>query len=246
MQELYRNNGNGNFEYVKDLTTASGGSFTDLDNDGDLDIVFLGHSDTWGVYYLQFFQNNGNDNFSLLEVEGISSGETSDLGAGDYDGDGDNDVLLSAADGSSGMAVLKNMLVEDDPGRANKAPAVPANLKAEVNFNRVRLSWDPSSDEETPAAALSYNVYIIKDNQSFAASPNADTITGFRYALRNGNAGFKCFYDIRCIEDGIYSWSVQAVDNSGMASDFTASGSFEISGTVLVTDSGTAGGIACK
>jgi hypothetical protein len=230
--ELYRNNGNGNFEYVKDITTASGGRFTDLDNDGDLDIVFVGHSDTWAVYYMQFYLNNGSGDFTLAQTEQISTGEGCSLTAGDYDGDRDNDVLLSAAGGSAGMAVLKNMLVEDDPERANTAPAVPANLKAEVNFNRVRLSWDPSSDAETPAAALSYNVYINKGNPSFTASPNADTITGFRYVLRNGNAGFKCFYDIRCLEDGIYSWSVQAVDNSGMASDFTASKSFEISGTV--------------
>lgn len=230
--ELYRNNGNGNFEYVKDITTASGGSFTDLDNDGDLDIVFVGHADTGGVYYIQFYLNNGSGDFTLAQTEQISTLETRYICTGDYDGDGDNDVLLSAAGGSAGMAVLKNMLVEDDPAKVNAAPSVPANLRSEVDFNRVKLSWDPSSDAETPAAAISYNVYINKDNQSFSASPNADTITGFRYVLRNGNAGFKCFYDIRCLEDGIYSWSVQAVDNSGMASDFTASGSFEISGTV--------------
>lgn len=230
--ELYKNNGYGNFVYVRDITTASGGRFTDLDNDGDLDMVFLGHSETWGVYYLQSFLNNGNDDFSLAEIEGISTGETGDLCVGDYDGDGDNDILLSADGSSTGMVLLRNMLVEDDPSKANSAPSAPSNLRSEVNFNRVKLTWDPSADAETPAAALTYNVYINKDNLSLAASPNADTLTGFKYTFRNGNAGAKCFYDIRCLEDGKYYWSVQAVDNSNMTSGFAATGSFEISGTV--------------
>lgn len=71
----------------------------DFDNDGDMDIVVVGGS---GLSYdlspvIRLYENDGNGNFSTVETEmdGIYKGEVS---FGDYDGDGDLDIIINGAD----------------------------------------------------------------------------------------------------------------------------------------------------
>ncbi len=61
--------------------------------------------------------------------------------------------------------------------------------------------------------------------------PIADTNNGNRKISRKGNAGFNLFYEITCLEDGKYYWSVQSIDNSNKGSEFALVDSFEITGT---------------
>jgi hypothetical protein len=231
--QLFKNDTNGGLTYVKDICNGTTAQFADMDNDGDLDIVVYGNSDVWDKYHLKFFMNNGNDEFVETENDTLATDEFGDLVIGDYDNDGDNDILVTSyAFGNKKIVRLyRNMLVEDNPAKANTPPSVPVNVHSSVNFNHVRLTWDASTDPEMPSASLTYNVCIRKSDGTFVTSPNADLETGYKRFWRKGNAGYKNYYEINCLSDGDYTWAVQAVDNSNKGSGFSQIGTFSIHGT---------------
>lgn len=232
--DLYKNDKNGNFVHVKEFLNASKSKFVDIDNDGDLDIAILGHFEVGYNCFLQFYINNGNDNFIASENNSLVTDSSGDIEIADYDNDGDNDILISGNSYSffnKNTKLYKNELVEENQSKANVRPTVPENLTATINFNRVNLKWKKSTDKETPQASITYNVYIRKDDGSFITSPLANINSGYKKNTRKGNAGFINFMDINCLKDGKYYWSVQAVDNSNLGSYFAEEGSFEINGT---------------
>ena len=123
-----------------DVVTGGGGLFTplarslpkvdqgvvdwvDVDGDGDLDLFLSGFSG--GSRIAAVYVNEG-DSFSLLNPDGTgnTSGLTGTTGGssdwGDYDGDGDPDLILTGEDsGSSGTTTL----YENEGSGFSKAPA---------------------------------------------------------------------------------------------------------------------------
>lgn len=98
LTEAYRNNGNGTFSKVTpNLEGARSGNIDlgDYDQDGDLDVVITGESPNWAI--TKIYRNDGNFVFTDIYagLPGVSMG-----GAywGDYDKDGDLDILLLGLD----------------------------------------------------------------------------------------------------------------------------------------------------
>ncbi len=96
--EIYKNNGKGGFvEAEAGIEGARGGNIDlgDYDHDGDLDIVITGESYSWAI--TKIYRNDGNMVFTDIYagLPGVSMG-----GAywGDYDKDGDQDLLLLGLD----------------------------------------------------------------------------------------------------------------------------------------------------
>ncbi len=96
--KIYRNNGKGNFNEIQTFllgTKAGNIDLGDYDHDGDLDIVVTGESYQRAVTVI--YQNQGNFKFEDIRagLPGVSMG-----GAywGDYDKDGDLDILLLGLD----------------------------------------------------------------------------------------------------------------------------------------------------
>lgn len=98
---LYINDGNGNFSEqasgIPDLRYCSF-DFADIDEDGDQDLYisglrFMPIMETIGGLYL----NNGNGNFTLTESPFVPvlTTEESSVQFADFDGDGDQDAVLS-------------------------------------------------------------------------------------------------------------------------------------------------------
>ncbi len=110
--QLYRNRGDGTFVLDARSDTAKGvrGSdayFLDYDNDGWLDLWFLGEPQRANDRGVFLFRNDGTGRFtdtSHLLPETIRSG--GDGAIGDYDSDGDLDLFLIDANG--GVMVLRN------------------------------------------------------------------------------------------------------------------------------------------
>jgi hypothetical protein len=102
----------------------------------------------------------------------------------------------------------------------NENPTVPSNLHAEVTPDSIIFTWDPSTDNETPAPALTYNLrigtgsglndikpsYTLGDKLLIADDGNVGHVT--RWVLKNPPT------------TGSIYWSVQAVDNSYRTSAF--------------------------
>lgn len=94
----YRNDGKGNFsEGYSAFDGARAGNIDlgDFDRDGDLDVVLTGESYNWAI--TKIYRNDGKFNFTDIYagIPGVSMG-----GAywGDYDKDGDLDILLTGLD----------------------------------------------------------------------------------------------------------------------------------------------------
>lgn len=91
LEHLYLNDGDGTFTFKSSFTDTKGfmGGFADLDNDGDLDIVFSGDD----VSYV----NDGSGNFTVgpsVPVSGIDDPRA--IAFSDIDDDGDLDFAIGA------------------------------------------------------------------------------------------------------------------------------------------------------
>jgi hypothetical protein len=121
---------------------SSGPSFVDYDNDGDIDIYVSTeyHGDNQGN---RLFENNGNGEFIDVAVErGVDNKGGLGRGAswGDYDNDGDMDVVISnmpPADRSTHVptSLYKNLLIET--GSPNFK-----NVSREANLYRKNVPKD--------------------------------------------------------------------------------------------------------
>src|SRR4029077_12544391 len=144
----YRNDG-GTFSSFVDVFPASAGgspsvaSWGDMDNDGDLDVLV-----SLGGLTNRIFRNDGGSFVDLAAGLPNNSVPSATL-FGDYDHDGRLDVL---ALGTTSGAVL----FHSSGGPANTVPTAPTGLITHRNGNRLTLSWNASTDAETPSAGLSY------------------------------------------------------------------------------------------
>ncbi len=94
---IYRNNGNGTFTHTISLVGVynSTAKWGDINNDGYLDLVLTGHDDN-NIERAILYKNNGDNSFSIIsEFEGLY-GASIDMG--DYDNDGDLDLIFSGND----------------------------------------------------------------------------------------------------------------------------------------------------
>jgi PKD repeat protein/predicted nucleotidyltransferase len=106
--KIYRNNGDNSFTEQTGiaLTGVSGGSVAwgDYDNDGDLDILLTGNTDS-GVIS-KIYRNNSDNTFTEQTDIALTEVTRSSVTWGDYDNDGDLDILLTGKN-SSGLTVSK-------------------------------------------------------------------------------------------------------------------------------------------
>jgi hypothetical protein len=212
ISRIYQNQGNGVFMDLNlglpgpDSYYRSTSEWGDYDNDGDLDILIDGED--------CIFRNDGDNQFTVISLgEKVRSPVW-----GDMDNDGDLDIV------SNGKVYLNNI------EKSNTPPLVPEGLKAKVSGNQVILSWNPSTDFETPSKGLSYNVKVgSKPGETDILSPMVDTNFGYRLAVPGlGNACMDTFKIINYLPVDTFYWSVQAVDNGYLASDFSSEQSFEV------------------
>ncbi len=190
----------------------------DYDNDGDPDVLLNANGGA------SIFNNNrGVIAEEKLEINGAGS-----VTWADYDGDGDLDIIVT---GSSSKVLSNNTAIK------NTAPTVPQNLMVEVMTDSVKLSWDASTDAQTPARSLTYNVRIgTSAGASDILSANADLSTGKLRTLANGNAGYSTSLLIQGLPNGTYFWQVQAVDNSFHGSAFATEIQFEVTNSLVSSE----------
>lgn len=215
---VFRNNGDETFTKVNATLPGvgkSGCDWIDVNNDGNMDIVYGGeNADNRTVVVL----NEGNlkltANNSLL---GIARGGAA-VAAFDINNTGTPDLaIMGYNDNGDGHFNVWNGLVS----RAqNVAPAAPVNAVMSEADGKVTFTWDAATDDHTPAAALRYNVYVrLKDGKVITLVP-ADPETG-KLRLGDVNAATTArTYTLNITSDKIADWGVQAIDGGKLASAF--------------------------
>jgi hypothetical protein len=230
ISELYKNNGNNTFtkQNTVALTAVSYGSLAwgDYDNDGDQDLLLTGQvENNTGISKL--FKNNGNNSFTeqtAITLTGMSNGTAE---WGDYDNDGDLDILMTGYYTATHSPLTR--LYRNNGSTFNTKPTTPGGLVQSVSGNKANLSWNISSDTQTPQTGLSYNLYVsTSPSGNNIKSPNASVPSGLRKITETGEI-HNNQYTISNLNAGTYYWSVQAIDAALAGSAFASEGSFTVS-----------------
>ena len=224
--KIYRNNGNNTFAEQTSIALTGIGygsaAWGDYDNDGDLDVLLSGYDGSNGIS--KVFRNNGDNTFTEQTSISLIGLYRNSVKWGDYDNDGDLDILLTGLNGSNGVSKIYS----NNNITSNSIPATPSNLETSINGNDVTFSWNKSADTETPQNGLKYNLVIGTSPDAVnTLSPMSDRSTGYRRVINLGNTNHNNSWTIKGLPDGEYYWSVQAIDNAFSGSNFAEEKSFE-------------------
>ena len=211
---------------VKNCSLAWG----DYDNDGDSDLAIAGISES-GSPITRVFRNDKTAFVdSGINVIGVSSGT---VAWGDCDNDGDLDLLVAGLSANGPVAkIYRNFTA-----RNNVPPSVPSGLNALAGGGKpgAVFTWSASSDAETPAGGLSYNLRVgTKPGSNDVFSGMADNSTGVRRIPALGNAQKMLSWSLS-LPAGTYYWSVQAIDPSYATSAWAEEQQVTVGNLVKIT-----------
>ena len=225
---IYRNDGSSGFTATSFALAAvfeSDAAWGDHDNDGDLDILLTGRTGSPVSYITRMYRNDGVAGFTDINTSTIGV-DFSDVAWGDFDNDGDLDFLISGRDNS---ITYITRLVRNDSTVANAPPLAPSGLNA-VNTSPTSrtLSWNATTDAQTPSAGLSYNLRVgTTPGGSDVLSPMSLADGRRKVAKRGPVAGTSLVLE-DLTPGQTYYWSVQAIDPAFAGSPFAAESSFTL------------------
>jgi hypothetical protein len=230
ISKIYHNNAGSGFTevFAGSLIASYDGSVAwgDYDNDGYLDILLTGHECVSGGIS-KIYHNNAGSGFTEVFAGSLTPVHQGSLAWGDYDNDGDLDILLTAALGANGPWVSK--IYRNDGGVFNTVPSSPTGLSAAVAGTTATLTWNPATDAQTPQAGLTYNLRMgTSPNAINTLSWMANVSTGYRRVVRMGNANQVTSYSVKNLSPGTYYWCVQAIDTAFAGSPCAAEVSFSV------------------
>jgi hypothetical protein len=206
-------------------------TWADYDSDGDTDLLVSGEVLAQEIFgQAVVYANNGGGSFTPVDaflpapVSGNAGGAFTWF---DVDSDGDLDYFVAGGyyvEGGNGLIEARTQLFRNDAPASNAAPSAPGSAIAAPSGSAVTLSWTPASDDATPTAALTYDIEIV---------PTGATPAVGRALPEPGNARANTAWTFDGLADGVYAWSIRAIDsafNGGTA----AHGTFTIGGTTGV------------
>lgn len=235
ISKIYRNNNGISFieQTSIELTGVYNGAVAwgDYDNDGLLDLLLTGNAND-GIM-TKIYRNNGNNSFTEIPSQTLIEVWVSSVSWGDYDNDGDLDILLSGYTGSQRITKV----YRNDSFIQNHLPNPPTNLSISITGKEVTFVWDKATDFETTQSGLTYNLVIgTQPNGIDKLSPMSNRQNGYRKIINLGNTNKNNFKVIKDLPNGTYFWSVQSIDNSFAGSIFAEEQSFNLGGVKLIIE----------
>jgi len=248
---IYKNNNGDGFILHQELQGACYGGLDwgDYDNDGDLDLISSGVTvyDTFVVppssnpitkVYAQESSGNFSMDTSLYIIDSVGF---SSVQWGDYDNDGDLDLLLNGQLDNKDL-VTKVYESLEGVNNANADPSKPIMLTNVVNKDSVNISWQNSIDLENPletgktqTLGIKYELQMGGD-QNYNLNSNIHSIISGKYTPakigRYGNTSRM----IQSIPEGRYQWRVRGIDNGLGISEWSEWDYFYIDQTAPVVE----------
>ncbi len=226
--KLYRNDGGdtfsevaAGFERVGDYPSLAWG---DCDNDGDLDLALAGHSSS-GLLISRIYRNDGGS-FSDMGANLLGLGYGCSQKWGDYDADGDLDLLIAGQNPSGGLVTT---IYRNDGSAWNSLPSAPAGLSAQTTWNAATFCWSAAADAQTPFAGLSYNLRVgTAPGAGDVFCGMADPTSGRRTIAAIGNTQKRLSWTLKNLPAGTYHWTVQAVDTGLAGSPWAESATVQV------------------
>lgn len=257
--EVWRNQGNGTFALYGSFPGAVGGSIAwgDVDNDGLADLAVCG--DFGGApqsevnVFTRVYRNNGDGTFKNLGFNLAGVGFLTQWGLDylqwmDYDLDSDLDLIVGGrgarTDGYPGVFHLYENRAAQTGGlnRPNSPPSTPPNpVAAQEGAGRITLSWDASSDVETPSGGLYYDVRAGRMPEWGDVIPPDTTIPLWGNRLRPSLAAGQLGLTINPPPSRPFYWSVRAIDAAQGRSPWSAPQLFVPQGSQVPGDTNADG-----
>ncbi|MYF41619.1 MAG: hypothetical protein F4221_12410 [Rhodothermaceae bacterium] len=203
----------------------------DQDNSGYPDFVITGFEGPLSSESTQIYNGRRGTRFAKSVPDKFDGGVHGTVLWFDHDYDLDLDLFImghAPRDQTMRVRVMQNTIFF-----GLESPSPPTEMQAKsLDATSVQLSWDGANDTHTPNAGLTYNLRVGTEPGGIdLVSPLADLSTGRRYVSRRGNVDHNKSWILYDLEPGtVYYWSVQAIDQTFSASEFSAEGSFEVSG----------------
>ena len=223
---LYLNDGASSFANATLLPPLWLGDVTagDLNNNGWADIILSG-ADSQNKRHTFVFTNTTTTLApSLHSIPGM---RLSSMALADIDNDGDLDLAVSGLSTNGHFsAIYRNLAAQP-----NTPPTAPTGLQVSlVNGNEAIFTWEAATDDLTPTAALTYNLYVgTAENPIAIVSPHADLTTGRRRIFESGNMRNRLTWHIRNLPPGeTIHWGVQAIDSSYLGGPFAQGSTFDV------------------
>ncbi len=187
---------------------SSFASLADYNHDGLADIGLAGQ-DSAGQEVLRWYFNQ--DSTVREEMyDSLLLATNFHQATGDMDNDGNLDVLVVAnyPNLPDSLFLLWNETDTENPG-----PGSPSNPQVCTIANKTFLSWDASPDDTTQLVALTFDLYVLlEDDTAFSVSPEFSG--GFKHRANYGRAGYGTEHTVRNLPEGKFYWGVAAVDNA--------------------------------
>lgn len=206
-------------------------AFGDFNDDGFIDLVVVGESNTPGISTGAIYSYNQVS--GLFVEETVASANVPDLKDGasaawaDFDQDGKLDLLtLGTGIGSARQFdLLRNL--DSTP---NFVPGKPVNPTAQIIGDEVVLRWQKPTNVSSQVfeRGVSYQVVVgTTSGGTDRVSPMADLTTGFRQIVKFANAYDTTAVRLKGLPAGTYFWGVQAIDRDFEGSQFEFGASFD-------------------
>jgi len=164
---------------------------------------------------------------------GLEGMQRSTASWGDYDRDGDLDILLTGNGVSSTVA----RLYRNNAPNPNTVPSAPGGLGVSVVLGgAATFSWNPAIDAQTASAGLTYNLRVGTTPGGSEVSASMAAGDGVRRIVQLGNTNHRTSWAIPLASIPLTSriyFSVQAIDHTFAGSPFSDERAFGAMQTIL-------------